>query len=78
MYIIPPIKKHYHTGDIIEKDDELFIILNPACDIVNQGNLEFYLVAKLIDIQTLQDIQQNIIQKKIQLQLVRVEILVDM
>lgn len=60
MYIIPPIKKHYHTGDIIEKDDELFIILNPACDIVNQGNLEFYLVAKLIDIQTLQDIQQNI------------------
>ncbi|WP_066351418.1 response regulator transcription factor [Aliarcobacter skirrowii] len=60
MYIIPPIKKHYHTGDIISKNNELFIILNPACDIVNQGNLEFYLVAKLIEIQTLQDIQQNI------------------
>lgn len=60
MYIIPPIKQHYHTGDIIEKDNELFIILNPACDIVNRGNLEFYLVAKLIEIQILQDIQQNI------------------
>ena len=42
MYIIPPIKQHYHTGDILEKDGNKFIIINPACDIVNKGKMEFY------------------------------------
>ena len=60
MYINPPIKEHYHTGDIIEKDTEKFIILNPACDIVNVGNLEFYLVSKLITVENLKDISDNI------------------
>lgn len=48
MYIIPPIKQHYHTGDIISKNNELFIILNPACDIVNKGKLNNYTLAKII------------------------------
>lgn len=48
MYIMPPIKKHYHTGDIILKDEELFIILNPACDIVNKNKLNNYILAKII------------------------------
>ena len=49
MYIIPPIKQHYHTGDIIKKDRELFIILNPACDIVGQ-KVELYVLAKITSI----------------------------
>ncbi|NKX14549.1 hypothetical protein [Bacillus cereus] len=32
MYVIPPIKKHPFTGDIINKDNKYWIILNPSCD----------------------------------------------
>lgn len=48
MYILPPIKEHYHTGDLISRNNELFIILNPACDIVNKGKLNNYTLAKII------------------------------
>ncbi len=48
MYIIPQIKEHYHTGDLIAKDGQKYIILNPACDIVNTNKLNFYLLAELI------------------------------
>lgn len=51
MYVIPPIKQHYHTGDIIKKDEELFIILNPSCDIVTK-KVEFYLLAKIVSTNT--------------------------
>jgi len=47
MYIIPPIKKHYHTGDIVEKDGDKFIIINPACDIVNKDKMEYYTLVKI-------------------------------
>ncbi|WP_419767527.1 hypothetical protein [Arcobacter sp.] len=57
MYIIPPIKIHYHTGDIIQKDDELFIILNPACDVVNINKLEYYLLVKIIKIENIYEIK---------------------
>jgi len=52
MYIIPPIKRHYHTGDIVEKDGEKFIIINPACDIVNRGKLYNYILVTLIELNT--------------------------
>ena len=59
MYIIPPIKQHYHTGDIIKKDEELFIILNPSCDIVTK-KVEFYLLAKIIYInKNIEEIKRN-------------------
>ena len=48
MYIIPPIKKHYHTGDMVEKDGEKFLIMNPACDIVNKDKMEYYTLAKIV------------------------------
>ena len=60
MYIIPPIKQHCHTGDIIQKDGDLFIILNPACDIVNSGNLDYFILAKLIDFNLVQMLIENI------------------
>lgn len=57
MYIIPPIKQHYHTGDIVfrreEGNQEKWIILSPACDIVNQINLDNYILAKIICFSTL-------------------------
>lgn len=58
MYIIPSIKQHYHTGDIIEKDGEKFIIINPACDIVNKNKLSVYTVVKILkafDIDTIRN-----------------------
>ncbi|MGE4419810.1 MAG: hypothetical protein AB7D38_08245 [Sulfurimonas sp.] len=60
MYIMPPIKKHYHTGDIIKKDNEFFIILNPACDIVNQNNLDYYILAKVVSFDSLNMLQEKI------------------
>lgn len=66
MYIIPPIKQHYHTGDIIKKGEEYFIILNPACDIVNiditkphKSKLNFYILAKIISISQIPKIQRS-------------------
>lgn len=38
VYIKPPIKKNLHTGDLIKYNDEHYIILTPACDIVIQPN----------------------------------------
>jgi hypothetical protein len=60
MYIIPPIKEHYHTGDILKKGEDFFIIINPACDIVNKVNLDFYILAKIIDFNSLPKLQEKI------------------
>jgi hypothetical protein len=61
MYIIPPIKQHYHTGDIIiKKDGEKFIILNPACDIVNDINLDYYILVKVTCFTTLTSLLDKI------------------
>lgn len=34
MYIIPPIKSEICTGDILQKSDQFYIVLNPSCDLV--------------------------------------------
>ncbi len=34
IYILPPIKKNIHTGDIIHIKGEFYIVLTPACDLV--------------------------------------------
>lgn len=60
MYIIPPIKQHCHTGDIIEKENELFIILNPACDIVNSGNLDYFILVKVVEFDSLKILIEKI------------------
>ena len=59
MYIVPPIKQHYHTGDIVKKNEEFFVILNPACDIVSQ-KIEFYVLAKITAIdKNIDNIKRN-------------------
>ncbi len=60
MYIIPPIKQHCHTGDIFEKENELFIILNPACDIVNSGNLDYFILVKVVEFDSLKILIEKI------------------
>jgi len=60
MYIIPPIKEHYHTGDIISEGEDRWIILSPACDIVNQVNLDNYILAKIICFSTLSNFEDKI------------------
>jgi hypothetical protein len=34
VYLTPPIKKNLHTGDLIRINNDFFLVLNPACDIV--------------------------------------------
>ena len=38
VYIKPPIKKNLHTGDLIKYNNEHYVILTPACDIVIQSD----------------------------------------
>lgn len=60
MYIIPRIKQHYHTGDILKKEESTYIILNPACDIVNQVNLDFYILVQIMNFSDLPLLQEKI------------------
>lgn len=34
FYIYPPISEQISTGNILKKDGQIFVILNPACDLV--------------------------------------------
>lgn len=36
QYITPPIKRGIATGDIVEKDGNRFVVMNPACDIATR------------------------------------------
>lgn len=48
MYIYPFIKDKHHTGDIVKKNDDFFIILTPSCDIVNNKN-DYHVLARIIN-----------------------------
>ncbi|HEB9420114.1 TPA: hypothetical protein RZK52_001311 [Campylobacter coli] len=48
MYIYPTIKDRHHTGDIVKKNDDFFIILTPSCDIVN-NKYDYYVLARIIN-----------------------------
>ncbi|MFZ3077151.1 MAG: hypothetical protein WA139_01735 [Candidatus Aenigmatarchaeota archaeon] len=40
FYIYPPNKvTEYEMGDILKKDDSLFVLLTPSCDLVNRGEV---------------------------------------
>jgi CheY-like chemotaxis protein len=47
MYMFPNNVKQTCTGDIYEKDDEMFIVLTPACDLANKKT-ENVLLSKII------------------------------
>lgn len=48
MYIYPTIKDKHHTGDIVKKNDDFFIILTPSCDIANNKN-DYYVLVRIIN-----------------------------
>jgi CheY-like chemotaxis protein len=54
MYMIPPLKKHIYTGDIVEKSENFYIVLTPACDILpreeGKPKVNFILVAELVEL----------------------------
>lgn len=37
FYVLPPIKKHFSTGDIIEYNSKRYVLISPACDIALRG-----------------------------------------
>lgn len=50
FYIVPPIKKNFFTGDIVEKDGENYIILMPPCDMATDGKVQNIVLGKIEDI----------------------------
>lgn len=38
MYLYPPLLDKIHTGSIVQKDDNWFVVMNPACDLVIHRN----------------------------------------
>lgn len=52
VYFIPPVKQDYFTGDILRRDEEYYLILSPACDMVIRGEnsrkAEIILTCRLI------------------------------
>ena len=70
VYIIPPIKKDFFTGDILKNktSEEYFLILTPACDMVlrKQGdnsvkrNADTIILAKLIKFNQIPEVNEYI------------------
>ncbi|MCK4529333.1 response regulator [candidate division WOR-3 bacterium] len=73
VYIMPPIKKDFFTGDILKSkaSEEYFLILTPACDMVlrerNEGgteatyrNAEKIILAKLVDFTRIEEVAKYI------------------
>lgn len=58
FYIVPPIRKHIATGDIVHKEGNRFIVVSPACDVAvrdeNAGrpviNAESIVLAPIFDV----------------------------
>ncbi|HIG0357633.1 TPA: hypothetical protein ACX96U_002982 [Clostridium sporogenes] len=48
VYIYPPIKDNLFTGDILEKDDDQYIVLMPACDLANKGKVKQVVIGKIL------------------------------
>ena len=41
VYLSPPLIDGIHTGSIVKGEEDFFIVLNPACDLVIRGNEQF-------------------------------------
>lgn len=54
VYMIPSLKKHTYTGDILQKEDIYYVVLTPACDIVsrveNKPDIEYILLSELTEL----------------------------
>lgn len=54
VYMIPAFKKHIFTGDIIKKEENFFVVITPACDILPRANgrpnVENVIIAELTEL----------------------------
>jgi len=59
FYIKPPIREYIATGDIVQKEDERYIVLSPSCDVAVRGidnqevpiiNADMVTLAKLLKV----------------------------
>jgi CheY-like chemotaxis protein len=39
FYVYPPVRQQISTGDILRKDGKIFVILNPACDLILRSGI---------------------------------------
>ncbi|MDB0571550.1 hypothetical protein LBW59_12295 [Ralstonia solanacearum] len=49
-YFVPPLKDKLDTGDLVRRDNGMWIVVTPRCDLANEGKVETLLLAKCNDI----------------------------
>lgn len=49
-YFVPPLKNRLDTGDLIEHEGGIWIVVTPRCDLANQGKVATILLASCEDI----------------------------
>lgn len=49
-YFVPPIKGRLDTGDLIDYEERVWIVVTPRCDLANQNKVSSILLAACVDI----------------------------
>lgn len=49
-YFVPPLKDWLDTGDLVQRDSGLWIVVTPRCDLANEGKVTTVLLAKCEDV----------------------------
>ena len=49
-YFVPPLRARLDTGDLVLKDNEVWIVVTPRCDLAHEGKTATILIAKCLDI----------------------------
>lgn len=49
-YFVPPLKSRLDTGDLLEHEDAIWVVVTPRCDLANTGKVSTVLIAKCLDI----------------------------
>ncbi|OWY26927.1 histidine kinase [Herbaspirillum robiniae] len=52
-YFVPPIKNRLDTGDLVNIDGDVWIVVTPRCDLASAGKVETILLAKCKDVSEL-------------------------
>jgi CheY-like chemotaxis protein len=49
-YFVPPLRPRLDTGDLLELEGQVLVVLTPRCDLAHDGNTETILCAPCVDI----------------------------
>lgn len=58
FYVYPPINEDISTGSILKRDEKIFIVLNPACDIILRNGVRAAKDIILVEGTSLKDTQE--------------------